>query len=46
MKELLEEYKGQFECLGYNTGKYISFSVPIQKDYKSYLEKASLSGCM
>ena len=31
IKELAEEFKGQFECLGENTEKYITFSVPIKK---------------
>ena len=31
MKELAEEFEGEFECLGENTEKYISFSVPIKK---------------
>ena len=35
MKELAEEFKGQFECLGENTEKYITFSVPIKKDDNS-----------
>ena len=30
-KELAEEFKGQFECLGENTEKYITFLVPIKK---------------
>ena len=30
IKELAEEFKGQFECLGGNTEKYIIFSVPIK----------------
>ena len=31
IKELAEEFKGEdFECLGENTDKYISFSVPIK----------------
>ena len=34
MKELAEEFKGQFECLGENTEKYIIFSVPIKKENK------------
>ena len=29
IKELAEEFEGQFECLGENTEKYIAFSVPI-----------------
>ena len=32
IKELAEEFKGQFTCLGVNTEKYISFSVPIEKE--------------
>ena len=32
-KELAEEFKGEFECLGENTEKYISFSVPIKKEH-------------
>ena len=32
IKELAEEFKGQFECLGENTEKYISFSVPVKKE--------------
>ena len=31
IKELLKEFEGQFESLGENTEKYISFSVPIKK---------------
>ena len=29
IKELVKEYEGNFECLGENTEKYITFSVPI-----------------
>ena len=29
-KELAEEFEGQFECLGENTEKNITFSVPIK----------------
>ena len=32
IRELAEEFKGQFECLGENTEKYITFSVPITKE--------------
>ena len=32
IKELAEEFKGQFECLGENTEKYITFSIPIKKE--------------
>ena len=33
IKELAEEFRGEdFECLGENMEKYISFSVPIKKE--------------
>ena len=32
IKQLAEDFKGQFECLGENTEKYITFSVPIEKE--------------
>ena len=31
IKELLKEFDGNFECLGENTEKYITFSIPIKK---------------
>ena len=31
IKELASEFEGDFECLGENTEKYITFSVPIKK---------------
>ena len=31
IKELVKEFDGNFECLGENTEKYITFSVPIRK---------------
>ena len=31
IKELPSEFEGNFECLGENTEKYITFSVPIKK---------------
>ena len=31
IKELAEEFKKQFICLGENTEKYITFTVPIEK---------------
>ena len=31
IKELANEFDGNFECLGENTEKYITFSVPIKK---------------
>ena len=32
IKQLAKEFDGQFECLGENTEKYITFSVPISKE--------------
>ena len=32
IKELAEEFKKQFACLGENTEKYITFTVPIQQE--------------
>ena len=32
IKQLAKEFDGQFECLGENTEKYITFSVPIKKE--------------
>ena len=35
IKELAKEFQGELECLGENTEKYITFSVPInKKNYK------------
>ena len=31
IKESVEEFKKQFTCLGENTKKYITFTVPIEK---------------
>ena len=31
-KKLAEEFEGEFECLGENTEKYITFSVPLKKE--------------
>ena len=31
-KELAEEFKGEFGCLGENTEKYITFSIPLKKE--------------
>ena len=33
IKELAEKFKGEFECLGVNTEKYVSFSVLIKKEH-------------
>ena len=32
IKNLAEVFEGEFECLGKNTEKYITFSVPIKKE--------------
>ena len=32
IKELAEEFEGEFECLGENTENCITFSVPIKKE--------------
>ena len=32
IKELAEQFKKQFTCLGENIEKYITFTVPIEKD--------------
>ena len=32
IKELAKEFEGEFKCLGENTEKYITFSVPIKKE--------------
>ena len=32
IKELAEEFKGQFTCLGENTERYITFSIPIKNE--------------
>ena len=32
IKELAEQFEGEFECLGENKEKYITFSVPIKKE--------------
>ena len=32
IKQLAKEFDSQFECLGENTEKYITFSVPIKKE--------------
>ena len=31
IRELASEFEGNFECLGENTEKYVTFSVPIKK---------------
>ena len=34
IKEFAEEFEGELECLGENTEKYITFSVPIKKEIR------------
>ena len=34
IRELAEEFEGEFECLGENTEKHITFSVPIKKEIR------------
>ena len=31
IKQLAKEFEGRFKCLGENTEKYITFSVPFKK---------------
>ena len=35
IKELAKEFNGNFECLGENSKKYITFSVPIKKEIRN-----------
>ena len=35
IKELVKEFNGNIECLGKNTEKYITFSVPLKKKIKN-----------
>ena len=35
INELLKEFDGNFECLGENTEKYITFPVPIKKEIRN-----------
>ena len=42
IKELAEEFQGEFECLGENTEKYISFSVPIKKEVTKKITMAMI----
>ena len=32
IKKIAEEFRGQFNCSGEHTEKYITFSVPVEKD--------------
>ena len=35
IKELVKEFDGNFKCLGENTEKYITFSIPLKKEIKN-----------
>ena len=35
IKGLAKEFEGDFNCLGKRKQKYITFSVPIKKEYES-----------
>ena len=35
IKELVKEFEGNFDCLGENTEKYITFSVPLKKNIEN-----------
>ena len=35
IKDLVKEFDGNFECLGENKNKYITFSVPLKKEIKN-----------
>ena len=41
IKKLAEEFEKQFPCLGENTEKYITFSVPIEKEVTRIDEKGN-----
>ena len=42
IKELVKEFDGNFECLGENTEKYITFSVPIKKQRPIKIENKDI----
>ena len=42
IKELVEQSEGEFECLGQNTEKYITFSVPIKKEITKKISKGMI----
>ena len=43
IKQSAREFKGNFECLGENTEKYFTFSVPIKKEQLLLLRKVVYS---
>ena len=38
IRELAEEFKKQFTCLGENTEKYITFTAPIDKKLRELIK--------
>ena len=42
IKELAEEFEGEFECLGENEEKYITFSVPIKRNLQKRIRMAMI----
>ena len=43
VKELVEEFEGQFTCLGENTEKYINFLVLIEKNLDKLIKEEKKS---
>ena len=41
IKELVDEFEGEFKCLGENTEKYITFSAPIKKEITKKVKKGN-----
>ena len=39
IKELVEEFERQFTCLGENTERYITFSIPIKNEVRRINKK-------
>ena len=35
IEEVVKEFKGDYDCLGESTKKYITFSAPVKKEYKN-----------
>ena len=38
---MVDEFEGEFECLGENTEKYITFSAPIKKEITKKVKKGN-----
>ena len=45
MKELAEEFEKQFTCSGENTEKYITFTVPVEKEVMKVYGKLIIKSC-